>query len=722
MTGRPGSVGADSVVSQRLRLHLDEHLFSPKGWFLLDADNVRVRPVASLRAGLGAVAAGEAATVAGTVRREVVVVDVDVDDEFRGLAVVEQFLAWATERDVWHLVRPSGGAPGRHHVYLVPGAYADDLVALVPDLRARHRVKGSLIDVRRGRSAVRPLSAPHRRGGNPAPLGALRERFATLLEVLPGSPVPLRGRSPRAVDAVSVATTVAEVSVRRVRRPVDPAWAKYLERGVIPDVDVDVEKRSTVELMATTALVRAGVDVHDAWQAVLGAEPGAMRKARERGRDWWVKHVWNTAVATDNAFLRSHASQAGPRQPVVDDATAADQAHARAAVQAARDATRVHQWSVPEKARAGFLLVVHTQLDRLAAAGELAAPCPERDLEVDTGLGRTAIRAHLHRAAELGLWELVDAFNPTQRATSSRIARLDSRFTPTSSSPLIAPPVFHTPHETDPPEMRPPPGLAAALPPGAHTLWRTLPQESEPVSSTKAGRSAGLTSGPFAEPSDTQRATIATHLYTLAAVGLAAQDDQGQWYRLDSPTEQLRAAAAATRAGLLRRVTAERARYRESGGNAAWVAQRDAAVARDVANGRAHFAALPPQEQQARRVAARARFFALSPVEQLHEKTRLVERRGRVAGEVHVEAVAHRDWCTTVGEDEYARRSVGGQAWYHTLAPPLQRAYVTMWQEHRQRHGIPRGYSGDPMAPTAGGSARESRTHARRGARETLRL
>lgn len=511
-----------------------------------------------------------------------------------------------------------------------------------------------------------------------------------------------------------MATTAAEVSRRRARRPLDPVWERYLEHGVIPDVDVDVEKRSTVELMATTALVRAGVDVYDAWQMVLGAHVVAMRKARERGQAWWMRHVWNHAVRTDNAWLATNA----PVKPSPAPEETEGAWRARVAVHAARGALTVLQWSVPERQRPTWLMVVHAQLDRLAAAGELVAPCPERDLQVDTGIDRKVVRAHLKTAAALGLWELVDAFDPQQRATSSHMTQLDSRFDPESALSQSPPPVVHTPCTPHDPHLL---RLLPTLPAGAHALWRTLPLAADPVSSSGAGQAAGLTSGPFAQPSDRQRVTIAAHLHTLAAAGLADQDTTGRWHRRDEPTEGVRAAAAATRAELLERVTAERRRYRNSGGHEAWAAQRDASLARDVETGRAHFAALRPQEQQERRVAARARFFALSPVDQLQEKTRLAQRRGRVAGSGHVEAVAHRDWCTTLGEDEYARRSVGAQAWYQTLAPPLQRAYVTMWDEHRQRHGIPRGHPGNPHAPASGESAGDGFAHDTRAAREPLR-
>lgn len=662
-------------------LLLDEHLFAPKGWFLLDEENRRIGPVSSLREGLGVVQSGKAASVAGLLRPEAVVLDVDVEDGPRssGSAIVEQIVSWCLARSLWYLVRPSGGAEGRHHVMIVPGEHLEDLVALVPELRTRYGVRGAAIDLRAGRNAVRPLSAPHRRGGCPKPLGDLQEALIQLFRVLPTTPLTLRlpRTTSRRVEEAMTSQVTPEVSVRRVRRDVDLGWRDYFEQGTPPVPDGD---RSTIELMATTALVRAGLGVEEAWETVVTAHPSGMRKARERGWLFWIKHVWNKAVATDNAWMAEHAPFVeGPSRGLSDEGGTEE---ARQAVAAARAALRVLQWDVPDRARAGWLHVAHTLLDRMARTGETVVPCPERDLVVDTGLDRATIRAHLHTAAQVGLWEVVRSFDPKHRATSSHLVKLDPRFVPGGTLSLLPPPVVHTPYVED--------GLwGGILPSAAHALLRVLPAEWSPCSVAELGQAAGLTHGPLSDPTLRQARTIEDHLHTLAALGLAGTADGG-WVRLNRPTGPARAAATAARAERFETVLAERVQYREGGGHARWGRQRDAAHCRDVRRGREHFAALPQSEQEARRRACRARFFALPPELQRREKARLARRRV-IAGDRRTEAEVHREWVQSLSPAEYAARAAAGEAWYASLDPVVQRSFAAAWDEHRREHGIERG-------------------------------
>lgn len=661
---------------------LDEHLFLPSGVFLLDAENRRVRAVASLEAARAAVAAGEAASYAACLRPEAVVVDVDVEDGPRasGSAIAEELVAWCVGRGVWHLVRPSGGAEGRHHVLVVPGEHREDLAALVAALRARHRVRGAAIDLRAGRAAVRPLSAPHRRGGRPAPLGDLRKALAGLLEVLPAAPVGLRvpEKARSRVGAVLASGSVPLASVRVCRREVVQGWADYLEQGTPPVPDGD---RSGIELMATTAMVRAGLEVEQAWELVQGAHPGAMGKARARGRDWWVRHVWNTAVATDNAFLDEHSAydpMPTTRRPASEDLSDDPGAwEARAAVEAARAAVRVLQWQVPHRARPGWLHVVHTVLDRMARTGQTVVPCPERDLFVDTGLDRGTVRAHLHAAAAAGLWEVVAAFDPTHRATSSHLVSLDPRYAQERGLSQIPPPVVHTPLPTR---------WHSTLPSPAVALLRCLPHAGTGASTTQAARSAGLSAGPSAELSPRQARTAKEALHTLAAVGLAEQDTDGLWRRVDRPSPVLRASAAAARAERLEQVELERIAYRQGGAHGRWARARAAALRRDATAARAHFDALTPEEQAARRERARTAFFALSPAGQLHEKARYAARRAAAGGTD--ERTHHQAWAAGLSPGQWERRSTAGQIWYASLDPHLRRAYAGAWDEHRRRHGL----------------------------------
>ncbi len=97
----------------RVLSDLDELLFVRGGWFALDGENQRVAGVVvpSLRDGLRLVGQGPVTAIVGRLRPELRVVDVDLEGP-RGDAVVEMIAGWCRGKDVWHLVRPSGGADG----------------------------------------------------------------------------------------------------------------------------------------------------------------------------------------------------------------------------------------------------------------------------------------------------------------------------------------------------------------------------------------------------------------------------------------------------------------------------------------------------------------------------------------------------------------------------------------------------------------------------------
>jgi hypothetical protein len=118
------------------------------------------------------------ASVVGRLRPEVVVVDVDVEGE-RGHAAAEAVAAWCVREGLWHLVRPSGGAEGRSHVFIAHGGRLEAVAEMVEQLRASMRVGARRrIDLRRD---VRPLSAPHRASGVvPRPYGDVTSVLARL--------------------------------------------------------------------------------------------------------------------------------------------------------------------------------------------------------------------------------------------------------------------------------------------------------------------------------------------------------------------------------------------------------------------------------------------------------------------------------------------------------------------------------------------------------------
>lgn len=90
---------------------IDDALFDPACWFALDATNHRVPRVAvvSLEAGLAMVGKHRVRSIVGRLRPGVVAVDVDAAGMI-GHALAEAVHSWCARRDLWSLVRPSGGA------------------------------------------------------------------------------------------------------------------------------------------------------------------------------------------------------------------------------------------------------------------------------------------------------------------------------------------------------------------------------------------------------------------------------------------------------------------------------------------------------------------------------------------------------------------------------------------------------------------------------------
>ncbi len=391
-------------VSDLLR-RLDAALFVDSGWFAIDARNRRVPGVIvpSLDAGLALVGRGSVATIVGRVRPEVVVVDVDLGAE-AGWAVAESLSGWCLRKDLWCLVRPSGGAEGRTHVFIAPEGHFEVLEQFLARIRVAHRASASMIDLR---STVRPLSAPHRSGVKTVPYDAAGAiaKLQDLAWLAKGPP----GRRAKKMKRISKRPPVAAVmsSRRRKHRELPQPWREFLETGKRPELrppapGAPEHTRSTWEAIATATMLRAGWTVDETWAAIQGAHPAAMDHARSDRRRW-VQWVWNRAVLDDADYQRPR-----PQNPAVD-----------AAVKHARGRLRTIGWSVSRRRRHALLLVGHAVLDRMVRTSSLRVPCPERDLVLDTGLtDRATIRAQL-RLLDGELGQLHRSFTPRQRDTSS---------------------------------------------------------------------------------------------------------------------------------------------------------------------------------------------------------------------------------------------------------------------------------------------------------------
>ncbi len=655
--GRVAHVGQpEHARPPRSLVALDAALFQDDAWFAIDAGNARVAGVAvpSLEAGLAMVGEGSVASIVGRLRPEVSVVDVDLEGE-QGHAAAEAVAAWAARAGVWSLVRPSGGADGRCHVFVAPEGHTDALTHLVAELRARFRTSARRIDLRRD---VRPLSAPHRRTSHtPRPSGSVTNALTELRAR------PWAASTPTAVSPEGRRWGGEAALTPRPRRQTSlpPAWADYLRTGVCPPIGGEDHSRSTAEAIATGHLLRAGHTAVSAWDAITASHPDAMTKARE-GHRRWTMWVWNRAVEDDNAHCPT---------PRVDPAVAA-------AVTAARDRLQSLQWRFPVRQRPALLLVGHHVLDRMARTSSLRVPVPERDLVLDTGItDRKTIRACLR--ALNGVMGLLDtqAWDPDDRSTSSfefEIPKASSN----QGVRVIPPPSSHTPL---------PHGLWATLPRICHSLWRALQTTSEPLTSGELAQQAGITNSLEQEATPSQVRSTRTALTALAQAGLAHCTAGAQWIARTTIDADQAGRATAAHAAMAANIGGERADYRAHRASP-WSIARAAALKANQVRERAWWGGLKHADRACRHAAWASRYQTMSVLDQEKLKAGLATRR--LAAGVD-EPARHDQWLDALSMDAYLERSLRRHAWFEGLAPPLQQANAAAWLRHRARFGIARG-------------------------------
>jgi len=634
---------------------LDAVLFQGDAWFAIDEANGRCKGVAvpSLEAGLALVGDGPVASIVGRLRPEVSVVDIDLEGE-RGYAVAEAVAAWAGRVGVWSLVRPSGGADGRCHVFVAPEGRTDALGDLIEELRARFRTSAQRIDLRRD---VRPLSAPHRRSSlTPRPYGSLTKALSELRA---------RPWAASAPGPVSVAGHRSGGEVALSPRPhrsgaLPSGWSDYLRTGVHPPIGGQDRSRSSVEAIATGHLLRAGHSAASAWDAITAAHPDAMTKARANRRRW-VRWVWNRAVQDDNAHRQ---------EPRVDPSVAA-------AVAAARVRLEDLQWRYPVRRRPALLLVAHHVLDRMARTSSRRVPVPERDLVLDTGItDRKTVRAVLRALnGTVGLLH-TGAWDPADRAGSSFEFEIPEA--EVGGVRQIPPPSSHTPL---------PRGTWATLPRTCHALWRSLQNTIEPQDCGELAQRAAITSSRDEEPTLSQVRATHVALTILARAGLAHCTADAQWVARDAPDAEHAGRAATAHAGIAARISVERADYR-AGRVSPWSVARAAALKANRVREQAWWHGLERGDQARRRATWTARYVAMPVAGQEQLKAVLAVRR--IAAGVD-EPARHDQWLDAQSMDAYLQASVHRQAWFDALPPPLQQAHAAAWARHRARFGISRG-------------------------------
>ena len=660
-------------------LDLDELMFAPSGWFVIGADNQPVKGVriGSLEAGLALLGEGTVATVVGRLRPDVRVVDVDLAGQ-PGHAVVEQLATWCRQRDLWHLVRPSGGEDGRAHVFIAPGDLEQDLDEMVTALRKRLRVSVPAIDLRAS-GHVRPLSAPHRHGGHTRPYGDLREAMRGLQRARrqrPASPETAPGARRRS------ARTSAALPPRPRRRTDFPdSWQTYLRTGDAPAPGGTDQSRTTDELLATVAMLRAGHTAESAWRLITTAHPNAMVRARS-SRSRWIAWVWNRVVEDDRTY--------SPTPDVAPDV--------EAAVVAAREHLTALAWRQPPRRRRALLLVGHHVLDRMARTSSRRVPVPERDLVEDTCLtDRKTIRHALRLLhGELGVLH-TDPWDPARKDTTSFEFEIEAA--PDDGMRVIPPPGLHTPIAPRPPARppAPPPGTWSQLPGNAHALWRALLSFQTPQAPDNLAQVAALVGEPGQVTPSEHRATLAG-LTALARAGLAHCDAAGQWIVRHSPTADHTDRAGAQHQEIAEAVASERAAYR-AGSTTSWSLERARAAKLQLSRERAWWSQLDASDRDQRRQRWRQEFDELDVLAQEHVKAELAQRRLRAGVD---EPARHQAWISAQRPDDYTARAIERQRRYDALAAPLQYAHVAAWQRHRTRFGIERAAGGFADGETTG--------------------
>lgn len=658
---------------------VDEALFREDGWFVIDEDNVRVPRVwpSTLTAGLAMVGQGSVATVVGELRPGVVVVDVDVEGEGeRGHGVTEQLATWCHKAGLWYLVRPSGGADGRTHLFVVAGDRRAELESAAADLRASWQLSARLVDVR---DKVRPLTAPHKSGGCPKPLGTAQVALKALRNALRAVEATQQGSKPTK-PAEKPSTTLREPLVPRRRRrcrELPAQWRRWLDTGVKPDIEIrdgGDTSRSTWEAMATERMVQAGWTCEQAWQAIADAHPDAMAKARS-SHARWVAWVWNDAVIADDAHSGAH-----DLSPVT--AAALDQA---------RDRLRTLAWSVPAgRERTSLLLLGHTVLDRMARTDSLRIPVPERDLVLDTGItDRRTVRAQLRRLN--GVVGRLDesVLDAHARATTS----FEFEIPESTVVSLNAPPSSHTPSD---PRCPTPASLPPDLPRPTWLTLETLAHSATPLTATEIAHLTQLTHSPTAEPTLRQARTLKDCLTALARLDLVSCDVQGRWSVTSEPmARQGHLEAQRRRVATAGDIKLERDAYRASR-STSWNTARAAACKVQRAKEVAWWDGLTPAEQARRRATLAEEFASSSVAQQAGLKARLAQRDLAAGRDPDA---GRRTWLTSQSVDVRERRAQERAVEFAMLPQPERIAKAQAWQYHRDHWGLGRGLPAETTRP-----------------------
>lgn len=664
---------------------LDGLLFEPGHWFCLAASNRKVAGVTpgTLAQALDLVGRSRVATVVGRLRPEVAGIDVDAGGDLGDL-VVDTLSDWCRSHGLWHLLRPSGGAPGRWHLFVVPGVHREALSDQVAAVQRELRLTDEQLGLRR---QFRPLSAPHRATGAQTPPDCLEGALSGLQAAL--EPVPahiLATRPPPAARRPASGPTGPLTPLPRPHRDLPLPWAAYLARGrrAAAAVDRDPSTRSLLELQATTALVVAGYTEPLAWAAITSAHVGAFTKARSRGRTWWWNQ-WNRAVVDADTWLRGRR------------ATAPSTAPASVATHAAR-AYLEGQWrSWPTRTRHVDREVLLVVLERMDRVGATSVAIPQRDLVLDCAVSsRTTVRAALTRLQATGLLTVAPTYRPGTTDTANTLhlnEQPSSAFGGAMS--VIGPSRFQPPQPGAPLALR----RALGLPACAVLAQLAAHDSLGGITLAAVAHQAGLLDPGQHAPTPRQLRSTRDHLRTLATHGLADVDEHGHWRATTTdpaqPPEAVQHRGAVMNDLVRDRVDQERTEFRQRFDailrRARWGQQRQRALSRSATAARARqqawWAHQDPHTAQQRRQARGAAFSALNPPDQAELKHRLAAARAR-AGEA--ETARYHHWLTTLDAGEFDERSAQRSVAFAHRPAHERHQLVEAWAQHRARWHLPR--------------------------------
>lgn len=662
-------------------LALDEWLFASTGWHALGAASNGRLPVTvpSLHQGLGLIGKGRVTAIFGRLRHGAGVVDLDCKSSRMGEYLAPEIADWLRRHGCWVLERPSGGGPGRTHVFFARldfhyasvdrrVGFAREVSDFLLELAASVNIPSNELDLR---DSVRPLSSPHRCGTVTRPRGDLRDALRSLKRVFPEAPELQRHRAPkkRATGGGVWSGAVTPLVLQRYKRQISPQWRRYLDTGdtsALGSYRPTAGDRSLPELGLTRELVWSIGEPEIAWRLIRQSHPSAMQKAKHQRPDWWLKYVWNKCVVDAKAFSPTAESQTAAPQTAPDIA---------AAVQSARIRLGELMWTQTARSRPSLLLVGHHVLDRMLAAGSLRVPCPERDLVKSTGLAdRKTIRAAL-RLMDGAVGRLhTDCLSLHEPDSTS----FEFEIEPAEVCSEIPPLGLHPPHA--------PRGLWATLPRAAHALWRTLLACAGPLSPSALAVQAGLVETRDSPPTRSHLAGLKTAAEALAHAGMARVDEDGRWFAATGPrTLKVVERAHAAYAVLDAQVEAERAAFR-AGMTSTWSLDRARALKKQKAKEAAWWAGLAPTERTTRRAAWGAAFDELSIAEQATRKAKLATARANAGMD---ELQNYEAWVNSLSPDAYAQRSHDRKKRFTAMIQSERGLAIAAWSRHRAQFGLP---------------------------------